>query len=161
MSSATVNRPTSCSRCAIRSILALDCLSAGSKRGAAFSRSGFRFHFESCSPLRLCRRHSSACELSPRKCLKNNFSLKCGSESSSFSFRHRILLFSRWILYHNLVLESGPNFRWQYKQFVLHKGNLGYNKKCQWMCPLLLFFNIGISISIIISLIRTIFSIDM
>ena len=27
---------------------------------------------------------------------------------------HRILLSSRWILYHNLVLGSGLNFRWQY-----------------------------------------------
>ena len=51
--------------------------------------------------------------------LKNNFGFKLGSEVSSFSFRHRILLSSRWILYHilvlNLVLESDPNFRWQYR----------------------------------------------
>ena len=127
MSSARVNRPTSCSSWGIRSAEASDCLSAGSKRVvSAFSRS-CRFHFESCSSLRLCRRHTSAWELSPRSASRTTSDLKLGSEVSSFSFRHRILLSSRWILYHNLVLESGPNFRWQYNWRILcktvrHKG---------------------------------------
>ena len=114
MSSARVNRPTSCSSWVIRSAEASDCLSAGSKRVAAFSRS-CRFHFESCSSLRLWGfRHTSAWELSLLRVSRTTSDLKLGSEVSSFSFRHRILLSSRWILYHNLVLESGPNFRWQY-----------------------------------------------
>ena len=48
------------------------------------------------------------------KCLKNNFRFKLGSESSSFSFRHRNSPFSKIVFYHNLSLESGPNFWWQY-----------------------------------------------
>ncbi len=56
--------------------------------------------------------------------LKNNFGFKLGGEVSSFSFRHRILLSSRWILYHNLVLESGPNFRWQYTFAELTQSDL-------------------------------------
>lgn len=32
---------------------------------------------------------------------------------------HRNSPFSRLLLYHNLVLEGGPNFRWQYKQWYL------------------------------------------
>ena len=114
MSSARVNRPTSCSSWVIRSAEASDCLSAGSKRVAAFSRS-CRFHFESCSSLRLWGPPTHFClGTFTAESLKNNFGFKLGSEVSSFSFRHRILLSSRWILYHNLVLESGPNFRWQY-----------------------------------------------
>ena len=115
MSSARVNRPTSCSSWVIRSAEASDCLSAGSKRGvSAFSRS-CRFHFESCSSLRLWGPPTHFClGTFTAESLKNNFGFKLGGEVSSFSFRHRILLSSRWILYHNLVLESGPNFRWQY-----------------------------------------------
>ena len=115
MSSARVNRPTSCSSWVIRSAEASDCLSAGSKRVAAFSRS-CRFHFESCSSLRLCRRHTSAWELSLLRVSRTTSALNSGVKFLRFRLvLHRILLSSRWILYHNLVLESGPNFRWQYK----------------------------------------------
>ena len=116
MSSVRVNRPTSCSSSAIRSTEASDCLSAGSKRVAAFSRS-CRFHFESCSSLRLWGfRHTSACELSPLRASRTTSALNSGVKFLRFRLvLHRILLSSRWILYHNLVLESGPNFRWQYK----------------------------------------------
>ena len=114
MSSARVNRPTSCSSWAIRSASASECLSADSKRVAAFSRS-CRFHFESCSSLRLCRRHTSACELSPLSASRTTSALYSGVKFLRFRLvLHRILLSSRWILYHNLVLGSGPNFRWQY-----------------------------------------------
>ena len=115
MSSATVSCPTSCSRCAIRSASVLDCLSTGLKRVAAFSRS-CRFHFESCSSLMLCLRHTSAWILSPRKCFKNNFGFKLGGEGSSFTFCPSDTTYeSRAVLYHNLGLDSGPNFRGQYK----------------------------------------------
>ena len=127
MSSARVNRPTSCSSWVIRSAEASDCLSAGSKRVAAFSRS-CRFHFESCSSLRLWGPPTHFClGTFTAESLKNNFGFKLGSEVSSFSFRHRILLSSRWILYHNLVLESGPNFRWQYTILVKNLRD----KECQ------------------------------
>ena len=117
MSRATVNLPTSCSRCAMRSAEASDCLSAGSKRLAAFSRS-CHFHFESCSSLRLCRRHTSAWELSPLRASRTTLALNSGVKFLRLRLvLHRILLSSRWILYHNLVLESGPNFRWQYSNF--------------------------------------------
>ena len=46
------------------------------------------------------------------KRLKYDFCFKLGGEVSSF--RHRNAPFSRLLLYHNLVLEGGPNFRWQY-----------------------------------------------
>ena len=73
------------------------------------------FHFESCSSLRLWGPPTHFClGTFTAESLKNNFGFKLGSEVFSFSFHHRILLSSRWILYHNLVLESGPNFRWQY-----------------------------------------------
>ena len=36
------------------------------------------------------------------------------SEASSFLFRHRVLLSVRLLLQHNLGLEGGLNFRWQY-----------------------------------------------
>ena len=119
MSSARVNRPTSCSSWAIRSASASECLSADSKRVAAFSRS-CRFHFESCSSLRLCRRHTSACELSPLSASRTTSALYSGVKFLRFRLvLHRILLSSRWILYHNLVLGSGPNFRWQYNFLFL------------------------------------------
>ena len=40
----------------------------------------------------------------------------CLREWPEFPVAVQILLSSRWILYHNLVLESGPNFRWQYNK---------------------------------------------
>ena len=51
----TVNLPTSCSRCAMRSAASSDALSLDSKRDAAFSRSCC-FHVKSWSSLRLWRR---------------------------------------------------------------------------------------------------------
>ena len=67
---------------------------------------------EVVSPTQFCLRTFTA------KCLKNNFPFKLGSEGSSFSFRHRISPFSKIVFYHNLGLEGGLNFRWQYtKQF--------------------------------------------
>ena len=58
-------------------------------------------------------RHSSAWELSPLSA-SNNFRFKLGGEGSSFSFRHRNSPFCEIVLYHNLGLEGGLNFRWQY-----------------------------------------------
>ena len=55
--------------------------------------------------------HSSACEVSPLRA-SSNFGFKLGGKVSSF--RHRNAPFSRLLFYHNLVLEGGPNFRWQY-----------------------------------------------
>ena len=66
MSSATVNLPTSCSRCAIRSAASLECLSVEVNREPTFSMTCC-FHFETWSSLRLWRRHTSACEVSPRR----------------------------------------------------------------------------------------------
>ena len=90
MSSARVNRPTSCSSWAIRSAEASDCLSAGSKRVDAFSRS-CRFHFESCSSLRLCRRHTSAWELSPLRASRTTSAL-----NSEVKFRFRFRCLREW-----------------------------------------------------------------
>jgi len=50
------------------------------------------------------------------ECLKHDFCFKLGREFSSF--RHRNALFNKIVLYHNLVLESGLNFRWQYKYLL-------------------------------------------
>jgi hypothetical protein len=117
MSSATVNRPTSCSRWVIRSETAsVDCLSVEANTESAFSRNCC-FHFESWSSLRLWHRHSSAWELSPLSASRTTSDLKLGGEGSSFSFRHRRLLSVRLLFYHNLGLDSGPNFRWQYNRF--------------------------------------------
>ena len=79
----------------------------------AFSRNCC-FHLETWSSLRLWRRHSSACELSPRRASRTTSVLKLGGEGSSFSFRHRNSPFCEIVLYHNLGLEGGLNFRWQY-----------------------------------------------
>ena len=46
------------------------------------------------------------------KGLKYDFCFKLGGEVSSFRYRNSP--FSRLLLYHNLFLEGGPNFRWQY-----------------------------------------------
>ena len=51
--------------------------------------------------LRLWRRHSSACELSPRV-PQERPPFKLGGEGSSFSFRHRNSPFCEIVLYHNL-----------------------------------------------------------
>ena len=116
MSGARVNRPTICSSWAIRSAEASDALSAGSKREfSAFSRS-CRFHFESCSLLKLWGfRHNSTWEVSPRSAKKTTAALNSGVKVLRFRLvLHWRLLSSRSILYYNLVLESGPKFRWQY-----------------------------------------------
>ena len=92
---------------------------------AAFS-SNCCFHFESWSSLRLWHRHSSAWELSPLSASRTTSDLKLGGEGSSFSFRHRRLLSSRLLVYHNLGLESGPNFRWQYSFWHFSYGRDSY-----------------------------------
>ena len=49
------------------------------------------------------------------ECFKNNFRFKLGCESSSFSLGSPSdAPFSKIVFYHNLGLERGPNFRWQY-----------------------------------------------
>ena len=45
------------------------------------------------------------------KCLNNDFCLKLRGESSLFC--HRIFLSIGLLLYHNLSLDNGLNFRWQ------------------------------------------------
>ena len=114
MSKATVNHPTSCSRCAMHSAASLDCLSLETNRDATFSTTCC-FHLESGSSLRLCRRHSSACEVSPLSASRTTSALNSGVKVLRFRWvLHRILLSVRVLVYHNLGLESGPNFRWQY-----------------------------------------------
>ena len=54
ISNATVNRPTSCSRWAIRSAASLDCFSVETNTDPTFSTTCC-FHFESCCSLRLYR----------------------------------------------------------------------------------------------------------
>ena len=114
MSTACVNLPTSCSSCAIRSVEASDCLRLESKRVAAFSRS-WRFHCESCSSVMLCRRQSSASELSTLSASITTFALNSGVNL----LRFRLVLIGcslsmRLLLSRDLGLACGSNFRWQY-----------------------------------------------
>ena len=116
MSSATVNRPTSCSRWAIRSAASVDCLSVEVNREVSASSTSCCFHFESWSSLRLWHRQSSAWELSPLSASSTTSALNSAVKFLRFRLvLHRILLSVRLLFYHNLGLDSGPNFRWQYK----------------------------------------------
>ena len=63
---------------------------------------------EVMAPTQFCLRTFTA------ECLKNDLRFKLGGEGSSFSFRHRNSPFCEIVLYHNLGLDSGLNFRWQY-----------------------------------------------
>ena len=96
MSNATVNRPTSCSRWAIRSAASLDCLSVEANREVSAFSTSCCFHFESWSSLRLGSPPAHFClGTFTAEGLKNNLRFKLGGEASSFSFRHRILLIIR------------------------------------------------------------------
>ena len=89
-------------------------LSLDSKRDAAFSRNCC-FHFQIWSSLRLWHRHNSACELSPRSASRTTSALNSGVKFLRLRLvLYRILRSMSWTLYHNLVLESGPNLRGQY-----------------------------------------------
>ena len=114
MSSATVNRPTSCSRWVIRSETAsVDCLSVEANREVSAFSTSCCFHFESWSSLRLWCRQSSAWELSP---------LSASSTTSALNSAVNLLRF-RLVLHRNspfseIVILSQSWFR-QWPEFPM------------------------------------------
>ena len=71
-------------------------------------------------PTQFCLRTFTA------ECLKNDLRFKLGGDGSSFSFRHRNSISVRLYCTHNLGLEGGLNFRWQYNYLELNEYGIVY-----------------------------------